>query len=69
MALTRDGGKPNVNELNYSRPQGPSGQFHNSVGLGGENTGNNNNTVPATQTSGSPGLHGENLGNNPSRSR
>lgn len=67
MALTHGGGKPYCGELSYSTPRGPTEQQRRDVGLGGENTGNNNNTVPARQTSGSPGLGGTNHGNNPSR--
>lgn len=37
---TRDGGKPEKKDLPYSPPQGPSGQSHNSPGLGGTNHGN-----------------------------
>jgi hypothetical protein len=39
MANTRDGGKPEVKELPYSPPQGPTGQMRQGVGLGGTNHG------------------------------
>lgn len=39
MSQTRDGGKPNVKDLEYCPPQGPKGQSNSGPGLGGTNHG------------------------------
>jgi len=66
MALTRDGGKPNVKPTRYATPQGPTNQMRQAPGLGGENCGQcgsqGMHSNPSTP-SGSPGLHGKNEGN------
>lgn len=63
MAQTRDGGKPNVKQMPYATPQGPMGQMHEGVGLGGQNYGNGQKKVARGGEGGSPGLHGTNRGN------
>lgn len=69
MSNTRDGGKPNKQELSYSPPQGPKNQYHNSVGLGGDNYGVTNQPVCHDREVGSPGIGGSNHGNNGSQGR
>lgn len=63
MALTSDGGKPNVKPAPYSPPKGPTNQSRESPGLGGTNYGNcgsqGSYTTPSRE-SGSPGLGGAN---------
>ena len=65
MALTRDGGKPNVKSLPYATPQGPTEQMRRAVGLGGDNLGKSGTQGSYTNPSesGSPGLHGDTRGN------
>lgn len=67
MALTRDGGKPNMRELNYSPPQGPTTFSHSGPGLANHDSIGRNGTqgksgTPAS-SSGSVGIGGENCGN------
>lgn len=66
MALTRDGGKPNVSPCSYSPPQGPSGQMRQGPGLGGDNHGNGTNGTHESMK-GSPGIGGSNHGNSGSQ--
>lgn len=60
MALTRDGGKPNVKDLPYDAPTGGPNTLNGHIGpgLGGVNYGNNPQHGTNEQMSGSPGLHG-----------
>lgn len=63
--MTRDGGKPQVKSLGYSPPQGPNGQMHSGIGLGGDNcgkAGTQGATSERPQTSGSSGIGGSNHG-------
>ena len=69
MALTRDGGKPNVKQLRYATPQGPIGQQRNTpgisddieprYGMGGEAL----HERGEREFTGSPGIGGTNHGN------
>ena len=59
---THDGGKPSKGDLSYSPPQGPRGQSHEGVGLGGDNYGVCNTPVCDEGGSGSPGIGGRNHG-------
>lgn len=59
---THGGGKPVKHDLDYATPQGPKGQFHNSVGLGGANSGVTNQPTSKDGASGSPGIGGTNHG-------
>lgn len=63
MALTHNGGKPNVGTIPYSPPQGPASQTHEGPGLGGDNYGNGQKPVCREDLSGSPGIGGTNHGN------
>lgn len=66
MALTSDGGKPNVKPTTYSPPKGPTNiNDRKSPGLHGANHGNAQCPSP-TRSSGSPGLGGDNKGTDPS---
>lgn len=69
MALTRDGGKPNVRDVrNYATPTAAV-QHRQKSGLGGNNLGNSGTQGPKGgygKESGSPGLGGTNHGNDPS---
>jgi hypothetical protein len=59
------GGVTEAKSLDYSPPQGPKGQMHESVGLGGDNCGpcgTQGPKSPAPETSGGPGLGGTNHG-------
>lgn len=63
---THDGGKPIVKPLDYAKPQGPTNQMRQGVGLGGTNygpCGSQGEYSLRTQTSGSPGIGGTNKGN------
>jgi hypothetical protein len=61
-AGTRDGGKPNVGDLNYSPPQGPNSIGHSGPGLGGDSYGVGNQPVCHDHEVGSPGIGGTNHG-------
>jgi hypothetical protein len=69
MSCTHDGGKPNLYDLPYSPPQGPRGQSHEGVGLGGDNYGVGNQPVCHDREVGSPGIGGSNHGNAPTQGR
>lgn len=61
MSQTRDGGKPDVKPLPYSKPQGPTNQMREAPGLGGYNHGNcgsqGEHSISGRET-GSPGIGG-----------
>lgn len=63
MTCTRDGGKPVVKPLPYSPPKGPSSQFRQGPGLGGDNYGTGSKPVCRETLNGSPGIGGTNHGN------
>ncbi len=60
MGLTRDGGKPNVGDVNrYSEPVGPKRNYPAAPGLGANNYGNSGTQCgggASADSSGGPGI-------------
>lgn len=64
MALTHDGGKPNVRPMPYAEPKGPSNLSRQGPGLGGDNhgqCGTQGSYHESHSESGSPGIGGSRM--------